>query len=968
MSTAYHAAYWAHSLTLQGEAGTIGAIGRSLGSARVDLNPHQVDAALFALRSPLSKGALLADEVGLGKTIEAGLVLAQRWAERRRHLLLIVPATLRRQWQQELRDKFGLPSQIIDAKVYRQMVKEGHTDPLDRTDTILICTYHYAASRADWFQRVPWDLVVLDEAHRLRNVHQPSNRMANAIRTALEGRQKLLLTATPLQNSLLELFGLVSVIDPHVFGDLASFRERYLRPTLQEGVRNAELKARLSHVATRTLRRQVTEYVRFTNRIPITEEFYASDAEQELYASLSAWLQREHLEALPAGQRTLLTLVLRKLLASSPIAVAGTLERMVERLEPLVRQELQTGSEPQSEGEAEQGDADLLVDQDDLEDLDELVDEFEEDLAEPSHPLPVAAVPMVEKARRLAKELDELRGFIRQAHSITHDAKAQALLTALKTAFRETAALGGARKAVIFTESRRTQRYLVDLLEGSGYSGEVIAISGSSTDPASREIYQRWLARHAGEGGTTSSRGADIKAAIVEEFRDNATIMVATESAGEGVNLQFCSLVVNYDLPWNPQRVEQRIGRCHRYGQQHDVVVLNFLNLRNAADKRVYELLSQKFRLFEGVFGASDEVLGALESGVDIERRIAAVYQECRTLEEIQAGFDQLQQELEAQIAARMGETRDAVLDHFDEEVQQRLQIHRDGAKDMLDARQRWLLDLTRWELGPEAHFDVSNPRFRNAGGVSEAGWYNLDWRDAEQRGEHFYHQEHPLAELIISTALREDLPAVGMTFSLQGGVRIAALESFVGRSGWLTCLRLALTAIDLEEHLVVVAVTDSGEAMPPDVAHRLFSLEATTTPESTPPPPSLHRAAESAVTHVVDSSAARRDRWLTEESEKLERWAEDLRAGVERELKDLDREISEARRASLAAVTLEERLDAQRQLQTLNRARNRKRAQMFEAQDAIDERRDKMISDLEQAIRATHRVTEVFHVRWTIE
>src|SRR5204863_2505033 len=114
------------------------------------------------------------------------------------------------------------------------------------------------------------------------------------------------------------------------------------------------------------------------------------------------------------------------------------------------------------------------------------------------------------------------------------------------------------------------------------------------------------------------------------------TLLIATESGAEGVNLQFCSLVVNYDLPWNPMRVEQRIGRCHRYGQRHDVVVVNFLNKRNAADQRVFQLLSEKFQLFDGVFGASDEVLGAVESGVDIEKRIAQVYQNARTEREIQ--------------------------------------------------------------------------------------------------------------------------------------------------------------------------------------------------------------------------------------------------------------------------------------------------------------------------------------------
>ena len=143
-------------------------------------------------------------------------------------------------------------------------------------------------------------------------------------------------------------------------------------------------------------------------------------------------------------------------------------------------------------------------------------------------------------------------------------------------------------------------------------------------------------------------------------FRDEAIIMIATEAAAEGINLQFCSLVVNYDLPWNPQRIEQRIGRCHRYGQKHDVVVVNFLNQKNAADQRVYQLLAEKFKLFNGVFGASDEVLGSIESGVDFEKRIADIYQKCRTQEQIQFNFDQLQREMEIQIDERQADPAEA--------------------------------------------------------------------------------------------------------------------------------------------------------------------------------------------------------------------------------------------------------------------------------------------------------------------
>src|SRR5208283_831747 len=184
------------------------------------------------------------------------------------------------------------------------------------------------------------------------------------------------------------------------------------------------------------------------------------------------------------------------------------------------------------------------------------------------------------------------------------------------------------------------------LLADSPFSSGIVLFNGSNNDEGSKQIYANWLQRHQGTDRVTGSKSADMRSALVDYFRERGQIMIATEAGAEGINLQFCSLVVNYDLPWNPQRIEQRIGRCHRYGQKHDVVVVNFLNRNNEADQRVFRLLAEKFSLFEGVFGASDEVLGAIESGVDFEKRIAAIYQRCRTPAEIKASFDQLQLEL----------------------------------------------------------------------------------------------------------------------------------------------------------------------------------------------------------------------------------------------------------------------------------------------------------------------------------
>lgn len=220
--TDYHAKYIAHELTKRHATDNFEKLAGALVDAQVDLNPHQVDAALFAFHSPLSKVAMLADEVGLGKTIEAGIVLAQRWAERKRNILVITPANLRKQWHQELQEKFFLPCRILETQSYTQARKAGQRNPFDCGE-VVICSYQFARSKAADLVRVPWHLVVIDEAHRLRNVYKKSNKIANELRDTLQGLHKLLLTATPLQNSLLELYGLVSFIDEHTFGDLSRF-------------------------------------------------------------------------------------------------------------------------------------------------------------------------------------------------------------------------------------------------------------------------------------------------------------------------------------------------------------------------------------------------------------------------------------------------------------------------------------------------------------------------------------------------------------------------------------------------------------------------------------------------------------------------------------------------------------------------------------------------------------------------
>ncbi len=963
MTTSHQAAFWAHQLSLQQAHDNVESLSRSIANARVDLNPHQVDAALFAFRSPLSKGVILADEVGLGKTIEAGIVLLQKWAERKRRILLILPATLRNQWQQELEDKFFIPSMVMEDKTFRTLKKQGKVQPFNQ-DKVVICSYQFAAKRAEELKKTHWDMVVIDEAHRLRNVYKPGNKIAKALKEALANYQKILLTATPLQNSLLELYGLVSFVDEHVFGDLPSFKDQFINTNNPEN-RNLLLRERIKPVCTRTLRKQVLEYVPYTERIAIVQEFTPNDDEHRLYEEVSEYLRNEILHALPPSQRSLMTLVVRKLLASSTFAISQTLRALIDRLQAqLENDQAVTSDETSPEGN-------------DFESLEELAEEWSEDvLLEPDSEPFIDGEEHENPAQweaSIRQEMSKLQEFAELADRIRENAKGNALIKALTMGLEKVVEVSpeyGQRKAVVFTESRRTQQYLFDLLEAQGFAGQVVLVNGMNNDPHSQAIYKAWKERHAGTEKITGVPTVDMRAALVEEFRERASILVATEAAAEGVNLQFCSLVVNYDLPWNPQRIEQRIGRCHRYGQKCDVVVVNFLNKRNEADQRVYQLLSEKFKLFNGVFGSSDEVLGALESGVDIEKRIAAVYQKCRTPQEIKAAFDSLQTELEQQIDNRMASAQQAIIDNFDEDVTQRLKFHEATTQQSLDQLEHCLYRLTRQELATEAVFDPQHPRFQYQGTLTRSGTYHFKWPEADQLGDVFYRTDHPLAQAIIAQAKTRPLTPAKLVFDYKAyGNRISLLEPYLGQSGWLAVSKLTIEAFDDQEFLVLAGVTADGTALDDSLLEKMLNLPAVAEPATSPMPEEALNAQQTHLLGLKRQQADERNgRFYDEETDKLERWGEDLKKGLKAEIEELDGQIAEMNRTARKTPSLTDKLELQKQLRELEQTRKQKRQKIYDEEDAVVARRDAMIARVQEQLKARETITPLFTVQWKLE
>jgi hypothetical protein len=678
---------------------------------------------------------------------------------------------------------------------------------------------------------------------------------------------------------------------------------------------------------------QETGSFNFTRRYSLTEDFTPSTEELELYHQVSGYLQRDDLLAIKPEARHLVTLVIRKILASSSYAIQGTLATMIQRLQnkmPLL-DGLQTDFETLQE----------LADSDNIDDVDTIDPEA------------------------LQEEINLLEQFKNKAQNISKNAKADALQRVLHRAFEMTQRLGGARKAVIFTESIRTQAWLFELLNQNGFQDEVVLLNGSNNDTHSKQIYKEWLEKHKGSVRISGAKSADMKAALVDKFCDQSTIMISTEAGAEGINLQFCSLLINYDLPWNPQRVEQRIGRVHRYGQKYDVVVVNFINKGNRADERVFELLSEKFQLFEGVFGASDEILGSIESGVDIERRIHAIYQQCRTNETIEEEFTKLQQDLKHELANQVQETSRSILECFDTDVVKRLNMQRETTAQKLGEYQHMMMRLAQAEL-PLA--DFGKDRFYYDGIA-----YDLNWPQAEANDAQFFRPHEGLGKQLIAQAKKHvNLP------SLQLELSYALLETqhsdvkgYIGQTGELSIEKYIIeTKRQKLEYLLVSACTDDGKLLDEKTARRLLLVpgKSSAATKDLCQKHLLETGSQSQQdTHFAEAEK-NNEQYFEEETEKLEHWSEDRRVALDIRIKQLDKEIADARRTARQMPTLQEKMNARRVLKKLERERDNTMLNYHEEKKKIEAKEDELLEEVALALEMTVSVEPLLNVRWNLK
>ena len=960
--TAYQSKYYAHELLRSYSNDHVGKLAGLLFDAQVEPKPHQIDAALFALQTPYLPGVILADEVGLGKTIEAGIVITQYWAERKRQILIIAPSSLRQQWQQELREKFLIPSTLLEAKFKEEQLSQGISNNTD----VLICSYEFALRHETSLMR-QWDLVICDEAHRLRNFYTGRNKGSDAISHIVRGASKtLLLTATPLQNRLEELYGLVSVFDPTYFYSLDAFRERYIKSRTSKT--NDDLVDRVAVISKRTLRKDADKYIHFTKRLPLTIEFLPSKPEIELYNKVNEYLQREELYAFSNSQRHLTALIIRKRLGSSTYAVASTLENIANRL----NEELQAGIRRDNRGVIIVND----LSPEDLTDEEwEELEESEKSSSETSFGPGAGEKLSNEVLEAMRSEVNELRSYAELARSITVNEKASKLNEALDLGFERLRELGAPEKAIIFTDSTKTQEYIARSLVEVGRAEGLILFNGSNDSPGANEIYKEWLLANQEGDVITGIPAVDRRKALVDYFRTTGKIMIATEAAAEGINLQFCSMVVNYDLPWNPQRVEQRIGRAHRFGQKYDVVVVNFSNKGNVAEARILELLAGKFHLFESVFGASDEVLGAIEDGFDFEKKINEILNNSRSDADIDAAFKELETQYATEITSEMAAAKSKVFDNLDPNVRDRLKSYDSQSSDVLNKFERLLLAVTKRELAPNANFENDGRNFvLHNSPVAEAKTGHYYFKSVPLENAHQYRFDSPLAKHVIDKAITTETPISTLTFSLEKSKRAStAVKALAGKSGELTVkvVTFSMKAKNdniTESYMLSGAITSNGEWLDHEHVADILDLHCVEVEHlATVDEAKFTEKLESRSEQLQKEVQGRNSRYYDQQEELLYRNQQDRHAESEGKIREYRNKEKEARKN---AKTTEDPLQ---QLKFKQEARKWSDKAEDEDEDAriarkkMREEAENYLTLIEQSLKGLKSVEHLFSLSWKI-
>jgi adenine-specific DNA-methyltransferase len=893
-------------------------------AARVDANPHQVDAVIFALARLREGGCILADEVGLGKTIEAGLVIAQLLAEGANRILLITPKPLLGQWRQELFQLFSIDAIEARAEVGAFdgqgvfLIGREAAGSVKGRDTLML---------SDEF-----DLCVIDEAHEMfAGIHKRFDdrgqydetskdaQIAGRVRDVLQhhGTPVMMLTATPIQNNLAELWGLVQYVDPlgTLLGDLPTFREvfcgadeRQVRPG-----QDLELKDRLQVVLKRTLRRDAQSFLEkpFVGRQARLFQYPMSPAEKSLYDDVTQYLLEPGILAFQGSHRQLLLISFHRLMASSTRALGAALAGVARRLRKL-------GEDPSHDGTPEP-----LVAEPEFDDGDEPPAIVEAG----SRPRPNPAA--------IENEWVRVNGYIERARALgAEDGKFRALLQALRQVLDRTE---GARKMAIFTEFRVTQEYLRERLAESRLvsDAQITLFSGTNEGARAQEAFTRWVEETEPSVGQRRQRDIAMRLALVHEFRTRTEVFISTEAGAKGLNLQFCDTVVNYDLPWNPQRIEQRIGRCHRYGQQRDVTVINFLAQGNITQALTFEILSQKLELFGTVLDASDHVLHRPSSdlrgevlvsvlGGEYEAELRRIYDRARTIDEVTAELWALRDRVEKErkrFEEAHARTAGLIEQHIDGGIRSVFRLYQQRVPVALAELDRDLLEVVigwldssgipyereegesdvRLRVGASRHLpgDLCEGTVAAIGASKERAALSLG---------------HPLVRAAVESSRRTPARMAGVVARSQN------LHRDAGQRGRLRLVKLSFHGFEKIEILVPVLLLEGGDVLPPQDALAVLRspMRERSVPRSSVTDDELQDATDEILFALQSSVDAEEQKRFDRASLQADRFIEDRLLVLRRRRSSLLERAEQARERRDGATGSEARTDAERVLLSL--------------------------------------------------
>lgn len=596
MQTPFHAYYTAMKLNMLQDEDTLLPV---FAEGNIDVYPYQIAAALFAMRNPYQKGVILCDEAGMGKSHEAMLILSQSWYEGKNNILIAVPnPDLLTQWAEMINQKYSLPFSVAT---------ENNSF---NGDGLILTTYDYLTQNIDVADKINWDIIVFEEANALFSVYQEDGgKQAKVLKEFSKDTFKILLTGTPIEKNIMDLYGLIYFIDEDLLPDPDTYMKRYLR----KPENYPELAAKVSKYCFRTLRFQAKQYAKIPERLHITLEYEPSQTEKELYNQLFDYIEKPNKTAFPQMEQYDLALMLLGLLSSSTAAIKASLKNIIKRLEE-------------------------------------------------------------------AEEKQEFETMLKLAESIKEDTKGKHLLTALDKLFPYLKKLGANQKALIFTESVETQKYLYDLL---------------------KEKYKTLI--YNGQ--------SKIDYSVIKQFKEDGEIMISTDNGAKGFNFEECSLVINYDLLYNTLKMEQRIDRIHRINQQNDCIVLSFINKENFADVRKLELVSKRHILSDGVFGVSDSVIGGFTDNLD--KAIKSL--KTRTKAQVEKDYQKTLEQNEEENRQLVESAEDILFTTFTKELSDKIKITPQYVEEKSKTINEDLWQITRYYFDDwnkertDCHFEIDD-------------------------------------------------------------------------------------------------------------------------------------------------------------------------------------------------------------------------------------------------------------------